>query len=215
MTLAATLARAAVPRRLVCLAPAALVAILGLAFLAQGLWIPTKAALAQVLLERAFEQSLATGKPVKPWPWADTWPVARITVPRLGQSVIVLSGASGEAMAFGPGHVAGTPAAGDRGAAVYAAHRDTHFAFLGALRPGDRIDVRRIDGHWTPFRVVGSGVVRWDASGIDPNAPGRSLALATCWPFDGKTRGPLRYVVWAESEGRPTSSPRRTAAEAT
>ena len=61
-------------RRLPFLAPAAVAVAVGLALCVQGLWIPAKAALAQVLLERAFERSVATGRPVKPWPWADTWP---------------------------------------------------------------------------------------------------------------------------------------------
>ncbi len=185
-------------RRLLCLAPAALAVVLGLALCAQGFWIPAKAALAQVLLARAFDQSVATGRPVKPWPWADTWPVARVSFPRLGRAVIVLDGASGQALAFGPGHVAGTPDAGDRGVAVYAAHRDTHFALLGELQPGDEIAVERIDGRKASFRVTGAQVVRWDASGVDPHAPGHALALATCWPLDAKAHGPMRYLVWAK-----------------
>jgi sortase A len=194
----------AATRRLAFLAPAALVAAVGLALLGQGLWIPAKAALAQVLLERAFDRSLATGRPVKPWPWADTWPVARISFPRLHRAVIVLNGASGQALAFGPGHVAGTPSAGDRGTAVYAAHRDTHFAVLGQVRAGDEIAVQRIDGRQARFRVAGAQVVRWDASGVDPHAPGRALVLATCWPLAARTHGPLRYLVWARPIGERT-----------
>jgi len=194
----------AATRRLAFLAPAALAVAVGLALLGQGLWIPTKAALAQVLLERAFDRSVATGRPVKPWPWADTWPVARITFPRLHRAVIVLDGASGQALAFGPGHVAGTPNAGDRGTAVYAAHRDTHFALLAQVKPGDEIDVERIDGGHARFRVAGAQVVRWDASGVDPHAPGHTLALATCWPLAARTHGPLRYLVWARSIGERT-----------
>jgi sortase A len=188
-------------RRLPFLLPAIVVMAVGLALCGQGLWIPAKAVLAQVLLERAFARSVATGQPVKPWPWSDTWPVARITFPRLHRAVIVLDGASGQALAFGPGHVAGTPDAGDRGTAVYAAHRDTHFALLGQLGPGDEIQVERIDGRRTGFTVAGAQVVRWDASGVDPHAPGRALALATCWPLDAKTHGPLRYLVWAKPSG--------------
>ena len=184
-------------RRLPFLAPAAVATALGMAFCAQGLWIPAKAAVAQVLLERAFARSVATGQPVKPWPWADTWPVAKISFPRLHRAVIVLEGTSGQALAFGPGHVAGTPDAGERGTAVYAAHRDTHFALLGQVKAGDEIVVDRIDGRRASFRMVGAQVVRWDASGVDPHAPGRALALATCWPLDGKAHGPLRYLVWA------------------
>jgi len=185
-------------RRLPFLLPALAVGSLGLALCGQGLWIHAKAALAQVLLERAFDQSLRQGgAPVRPWSWADTWPTARIAFPRQGERVIALDGASGQALAFGPGHVAGTPKAGDRGTAVYAAHRDTHFAVLAKVRPGDPILVERADGKVARFEVTGARVVRWDASGVDPRAPGRGLALATCWPLDAKVSGPMRYVVWA------------------
>ena len=31
-----------------------------------------------------------------------------------------------------------------------------------------------------------------------PGAAGRKLVLATCWPLDAKTAGPMRYLVHAE-----------------
>ena len=170
----------------------------GLVLLAQGLYIHAKAMLAQVLLERAFAQALATGTPVKPWSWADTWPVARVAVPRLGKSAIVLSGASGQALAFGPGQLERTPEIGEEGTAIYSAHRDTHFAFLADVRVGDSIEVTRRDGRRFRFRVTGASVVRFDRSGIDPYASGRRLVLSTCWPLNARTQGPLRYVVHAE-----------------
>jgi sortase A len=135
---------------------------------------------------------------VKPWSWADTWPVARIDIPRLGKSAIVLNGSSGQALAFGPGHVERTPDAGEPGTAVYAAHRDTHFAFIGDVRIGDEIVVTRRDGAVFRYRVTSTPVVRWDVSGIDPQAPGSKLVLATCWPLHAQTAGPLRYLVQAE-----------------
>jgi sortase A len=193
-------------RRSPCIHPsaAAIVSLLlgaaGLVLVGQGLWIHAKAILAQVLLERAFAATLATGRIVKPWPWADTWPIARIEVPRLGRRAIVLHGSSGQALAFGPGHVEGTPDAGEQGIAVYAAHRDTHFAFLGDVRIGDAIHVTRRDGATFQFRVTRTSVVRWDSSGVDPDADGRSLVLSTCWPLDGKFSGPLRYLVHAQIE---------------
>jgi sortase A len=171
----------------------------GMLLIGQALYIHAKAILAQVLLERAFAQTLATGEAVKPWSWADTWPVARVAVPRLGQGAIVLAGASGQALAFGPGHVEGTPEPGGEGIAVYSAHRDTHFAFLKHVRVGDDVEVTRHDGKAFRFRVVGTSVVRFDRSGIDPLASGaRRLALVTCWPLDARTQGPLRYVVHAQ-----------------
>ena len=182
-------------------AAAAILAWLGAVLFGQGAWIHAKALLAQVLLERAFAASLADGRPVKPWSWADTWPVARIELPRLRKSAIVLEGSSGQALAFGPGHVERTPAAGEPGTAVYAAHRDTHFAFLGEVRIGDEILVTRRDGAVLRFRVTGTSVARWDESGIDPDADGRRLVLATCWPLDAKFSGPLRYLVQARMDG--------------
>ncbi len=179
-------------------AAAAILCVTGLVLFGQGIWIHAKALLAQVLLERAFAASLAAGRPVKPWSWADTWPVARIEVPRLGRSEIALAGASGQALAFGPGQVERTPEPGEPGTAVFAAHRDTSFAFLGAVRIGDAIRVTRRDGREFTFLVTSMSVVRWDVSGIDPAADGRQLVLATCWPLDGKLSGPFRYIVRAK-----------------
>src|ERR1700716_3687580 len=120
-----------------------LFALAGLVLLGQGSYIHAKAILAQILLERAFTETVASGHETKPWSWADTWPVARIEVRRIHASAIVLAGSSGQALAFGPGHVERTPDAGERGVAVYSAHRDTHFRFLRDVAIGDEIDITR------------------------------------------------------------------------
>ena len=178
-----------------------LLALAGLILFGQGAYIHAKARLAQLLLERAFEQTIVTGRETKPWSWADTWPVARIEVKRLGAHAIVLAGSSGHALAFGPGHVERTADAGERGVAVYSAHRDTHFAFLKNVVIGDEIEVTRGDGKHFRYRVDGTSVVRFDASGIDPLAEGYHLVLSTCWPFDALTSGPDRYLVHASMIG--------------
>jgi sortase A len=174
-----------------------LLALIGLILFGQGAYIHAKALVAQVLLERAFEKTIATGHETKPWSWADTWPVARIDVKRLHARTIVLAGSSGQALAFGPGHVERTPDAGERGVAVYSAHRDTHFAFLKNVVIGDEIEVTRSDGKQFHYRVDATSVVRFDASGIDPLADGYHLVLSTCWPFEALTPGPERYLVHA------------------
>ena len=174
-----------------------LLAVIGLTLFGQGAYIHAKALVAQVLLDRAFETTLATGNATKPWSWADTWPVARIEVKRLHARAIVLAGSSGQALAFGPGHVERTADAGERGVAVYSAHRDTHFAFLKNVLVGDEIAVTRHDGQTFRYKVDTTSVVRFDASGIDPLADGHELVLSTCWPFDAMTQGPERYLVHA------------------
>ncbi|MNH48906.1 Sortase family protein [compost metagenome] len=173
--------------------------IAGLCLAGQGAVIPAKAVLAQVLLERAFAKSRA-GVPVKAWPWADAVPVARISVPRLGVSEIILSGGSGEALAFGPTLVPGGAAFGQNGTAVVAAHRDTHFSFMRYLRPGDVVVIESVDGGRTSFLIQGGYVVRNDRFGIEPHAVAPTLVLSTCWPFDTATRGPWRYVAIARAQ---------------
>jgi sortase A len=171
--------------------------VAGFALGVQAAVVPAKAAVAQVLLDRAFERSVAEGAPVKAWPWADAAPVARISAPRLGVSQVVLSGGSGEAMAFGPTLLPGGGEPGRRGTAVYAAHRDTHFRFLRDLKAGDVVVVEGLDGRKDRYRVTGGWVVHKDRFGVDRAARTPSIALTTCWPFDGDRRGPLRYVVRA------------------
>jgi sortase A len=178
-----------------------LVALIGLVLFGQGAYIHAKAYLAQVLLERTFAETIESGHPTKPWSWADTWPVARIEVKRIGASAIALAGTSGQALAFGPGHVERSSEAGERGVAVYAAHRDTHFRFLQNVAIGDEIDVTRGDGQRFRYRADSYAVVRFDASGIDPATQGYELVLSTCWPFDGVTSGPDRYVLHATMIG--------------
>lgn len=167
---------------------------LGLAIMIQGLWIPAKAALAQVLLDHAFDASLSQHRMVKPWPWADTGPVARVSVPRLGLGEIVLSGGSGQAMAFGPTELRGN----DR-VTLLAAHRDTHFRFVQDLRVGDEVLVERIDGSQQRYRVTGFQTTLWDRFAVPSDSARPLLALATCWPFGATAHGPWRRVAWAEA----------------
>ena len=172
--------------------------IAGALIAAQALYIPAKAQVAQVLMSSAWERQLSTGDPARPWPWADFTPTAKLVFPQQNRSVLALSDASGESLAFGPTLMAASVTPGERGVAVFAAHRDTHFAFLGGVKAGDEIDVELLHGKET-FRVTGSQVVRWDASGVQTHDGGKPrIALVTCWPLDAKVSGPMRYVVWAE-----------------
>lgn len=170
----------------------------GVAEIGRGLYVPAKAMVAQVLLNRAFDRSLARHAPQKPWAWADMTPVARISAPRLGVTRIVLDSGSGQALAFGPTLLPGGAAFGQAGTAVVAAHRDTHFSFLRDLRKGDEITVQTRDGLKRRYRVTGSDVVRWDGYAVPDLAAGERLDLVTCWPFDAVRRGPWRYVLHAE-----------------
>ena len=116
--------------RLVILSLISILPLCGLWNIGQAVYIHTKAQLAQVLLETAWAETVHGDKEVKPWPWADTWPVGRLSVPGLGVHRIVLAGTNGSSLAFGPGHFFNSPLPGDDGNSLIAGHRDTHFSFL-------------------------------------------------------------------------------------
>jgi sortase A len=168
---------------------------------AEAGWIHVKAALAQALMGRAWARAQSGASEPRSWPWADTWPIARLSVPALGASVYVLADASGRSLAFAPGHVAGTAAPGESGVSVISAHRDTHFAFLRRLSSEHAIEVERRDGRRSWFRMIDARIV--DARNIrlrDAIEASPVLVLVTCYPFDGVAwRTPLRYVVTAQA----------------
>lgn len=165
---------------------------------AEAVWIYAKAGLAQVLLERAWQQRMAGDEPVKPWPWADTWPVARLTSSRHGVKLIVLDGATGAALPFGPGHMSASAFPGDVGNTVLSAHRDTHFSFLEQLEMGDQLGLQTPDGRRMQYTVISLQVVDARTHRIALATEDARLTLVTCYPFGSPVpNGPLRYVVTA------------------
>ena len=183
---------AAVVRRLA----AGLLTLIALALALDASYLHAKAWLAQQLLRDAWEATQANGVEYKPWPWADTHPVARLQVPAHGIDQIVLAGDAGRTLAFGPGWAESTATPGAHGTAVISGHRDTHFAFLRDLAAGDRITLQGAQAS-AHYRVIDTRIA--DATretlrvGDDD-----SLLLVTCWPFDAVVPGgPLRYVVRA------------------
>lgn len=176
---------------------------LGLGSLGQAAWIHAKAGLGQLLIARAWERTREGEEMARPWPWADTRPVARLQVPEHGVDLFVLTGGEGRTLAWGPGHLAGTALPGGPGNAVVGGHRDTHFAFLRELQVGEEILAEDGRGIRRSYRVRERFVTdERDVAVLDPPAaPGaHRLTLVTCWPFDSPLPGgPGRYVVVADS----------------
>ncbi len=168
--------------------------------LGQGAWLEAKAWLAQLLLQQAWSQTLDGSRQVRPWPWADTWPLARMQVERLGVDQIVLADASGRSMAFGPGHVAGTGQPGGGGNSAISGHRDTHFRFLQQLQTGDQLELTLRDGRVQGYRITSSSVHHKDETWLLGETKNEQLTLITCYPFNAIVPGgPMRYVVQARA----------------
>ncbi len=176
---------------------------LGGSQIGEGAFIHAKAWAAQVLLERAWRKRLAGVIPsdAKPWPWADTAPVARLRAPRVGIDRIILGGASGRTLAFGPAHLEGTAPPGEPGHSVITGHRDTHFRFLKDLRVGDLLSLQLPSGQVAKYAVIGFEIFDSRSTRI-AGAFGRSLmTLVTCYPFDAIEPGqPMRYAVFSERQ---------------
>ena len=170
--------------------------IMGIAALValRAAWIPLKAELAQWLLRDAWQQILAGNEQAKPWPWADTRPVAILRVPHLHIEQFVLEGNSGRNLAFGP-VIQNSMAAGTD--LVLSGHRDTHFRFLERLRTGDLISMETPRG-MEEYVVDRAEIVDSSKNELVLEPARRRLSLVTCYPFDApRAGGPLRYVVTA------------------
>ncbi|MEX0830945.1 MAG: class GN sortase [Nitrospirales bacterium] len=172
---------------------------LGSWLMGQGAWIHGKALAAQWLLQDAWQETLRTQQPVKPWPWADTWPVGRLIVPRLSINQIILANASGQSLAFGPGQVEnGIFSDDDSQGLLLSGHRDTHFSFVRDIQLGERITVQTRQGIWKSFVVEHIDVIDSRTHPLPTNQGRANLRLITCYPFDAVLPGgPLRYVVTA------------------
>lgn len=176
----------------------------GFLLVGQG-WMAVKAHLASRMIHRAYAAHLEDGRAHRPWRWADTHPLARLRFPRLDVERIVLAGAGGSSLAFGPGHLHGSAPLGGPGNAVVAGHRDSWFAFLRRVEVGDLIELETRDGS-RRYRVAATEVrSMWDPD-VTADDGGERLTLLTCYPFDALGEGERRWVVTGIPEARPRST---------
>ena len=135
---------------------------------------------------------------MRPWPWADTWPIAKLSY--RNEVRFVLAGADGTSLAFGPGQLSGSALPG-HGHSIIAGHRDTHFAFLEQIAVGDRLRVQLPDGKWHQYRFTTVEVVNSETQPLTLFNDIDVIQLITCYPFATlQTNGPLRLSVIAELE---------------
>ena len=173
---------------------------LGFWQLGQGAYIPAKAWLAQELMQRAWTRAAEKDDARQPpWPWADTWPVARLSARSGKIDLIILAGGSGRTLAFGPGHLSASSLPGESGNSVIAGHKDTHFNFLRDIVIGESLVIEKIGGRKYHYTVIGIDVVDSRRGSLLLDTEAAILSLVTCYPFDEReVGGPLRYVVTAK-----------------
>lgn len=179
--------------------------LLSVILLGNGLYIPLKAELAQVLLEQAWQRSLQNGQVNRPWPWADTYPVARLRSLAHDVDLIVLDGEQGNSLAFAPGMSSSSVIDRHTGSVLISAHRDTHFHFLKDVQLGEVFELQDSAGQVVRYAVEDIEVVHTRHRLSLPGQE-RWLVLSTCYPFDSLDSDPaLRYVVLARAMSEASS----------
>ena len=124
-----------------------------------------------------------------------------MVVPSLGIDQIVLKGAYGRTLAFGPGRLESDSFAKDVQTMILTGHRDTHFQFLEKLHAGETVLLQTRTGLWHRFTVREGQIVDSRTASIYTDEDGGHLILITCYPFRTlKPNTPFRYVVTADRE---------------
>ena len=159
-----------------------------------------KAETAQWLLESAWQKTLQqkNNNPVKPWSWADTWPVLKLELPSLQLSSVVLKDTSGQSLAFGPGLMTPDQLPGEPGNSFIAAHRDTHFEQLVKLKTDELVAITNRLGKKLTFKIDQIQIVDSRIEQPLTETQERRITLVTCYPSDNnQANTPYRYLISA------------------
>jgi len=175
------------------------VGLIAVIAISMSLWIPTKALLAGHLIERSWKNYVNEQVMKPPWPWADTVAVAKLQVPRLEQSLVLLKGIDPTSLAFSAGVMHRFSTFDGLSPIVAAGHRDTHFAFLEQIQLADIISLTNAHGDKFLYQVETLTVVNSKEAHFSLDIHQADLFLITCYPFNAlQTGGDLRYVVKAK-----------------
>jgi len=154
------------------------------------------------LLRAAWTRTKASGHPVKPWPGARTWPIARLSIPHLNIEQIVLSQAGNGLSTFALGHAGSSVLPGESGNSVLNIYyRNIFETFLEKLKLGDTLVLESLrHGRWhyqiAEVKIVKKTNTYW----VEPSL-NRRLTLISCYPCLNVEED-KRYVVVAEEEAK-------------
>ncbi|MCV6636376.1 sortase [Candidatus Albibeggiatoa sp. nov. NOAA] len=162
----------------------------------------------QNLMHTAWLRTQASGEKIKPWPWAELWPIARLTVPHLNTEHIVLEQERKQVVpAMGLSYLKSSVLPGEVGNTVLGAHPSLYFSFLSALKPNDILVLESPrTGKWH-YRVHDTKVVNKSDTGLLEPGLKRRLILVSCYRCNEQEKpepqqNSLRYVVIAEEDDR-------------
>jgi len=166
-----------------------------------------KAKLSELLLGTTWEQAVEQGEELRPWPSMDALVAGRISI--AGRELVTLDRASGQALAFGPGLMAGDITKLSESEYVLAAHRDTHFSGLDKLQKGSLLRWETVAGLTADYEVIETKIVDSSIETFEYLNRADTLVLITCYPFGASFESTdLRYVIEAKIAGEPRAMAR-------
>ncbi|WP_051303580.1 class GN sortase [Psychromonas aquimarina] len=165
---------------------------------AKGAYMQGKAYLAQQLLTFAWARHQQDGELYKAWPWADSAPLAQLTI-NDQEPLIVLSGATGSNLAFAPAWMVSSAPFNQGGNTVLVGHNDTHFKQLEDLPAASYITVKSYPQLQMSYQVIAAKVVNEKDLSVLEDSGFETITLITCYPFDADIiNSDLRFVVIAK-----------------
>jgi sortase A len=181
-----------------------LVACCAFCLSAESIYLLSKAHLAQHLLINAWQQNIEQAQQTntlakhKPWDWADTYPVAKLTLQKNQESWVILAGMNGRTMAFGPGWKQDSAQPNHVGNTIIAGHNDSHFQALEDVDLGDILYLENQQGLNLAYQVEQIDITDQYDNQAYAMTDNTQLTLITCYPFTASQADKdQRYIVQA------------------
>lgn len=146
-------------------------------------WLPVKGWLSQKLISYSWHQTIDSQQKIKPWQWADTYPIAELSFERLNKSIVVLNGGDPTTLAFSAGAIAPFNQTTGTQPFIVAGHRDSHFSFLEEIVMNDIISLADKQGKSQLYQVEAIDIIDASTGELPVLANDSQLILITCYPF--------------------------------
>ncbi|PKH01510.1 class GN sortase [Psychromonas sp. MB-3u-54] len=182
-----------------------IITLIAICFCAQGIYREAKAIVAQRLLSLAWVSHLEDGERHKPWPWADSVPIAQLTIAGQGP-LMVVAGTSISHLTLAPAWMVSSSGFGKVGNSVVVAHNDTHFKQLKEVHLNSLLTVNTYPNLQFNYRVIATKIVNEKELSVLKVSEQEILTLITCYPFESSLlNSELRFVVVAKRIKQPFS----------
>lgn len=136
--------------------------------------------------------------------------IARIRIPRLGLSAVIVNGTDDNTLKRGPGRYLASGMPGEGELVYIAGHRTTYgapFSRIDRLRKGDRVTVELPYGSFT-YEITGHRIVASDELSVLRSRGREELVLQACHP---RFFASHRYLAYARPVSvTPRGSPERS-----